>query len=411
MKGFSIFLAVLIFLLAAVSAVFSFFLYEKRGQLVDGWNDMAAKINAAAVALDAGSGTSVAAALTPSAMDQTKYADLPKLLPQLPDLATKVITERDALANALVQLGGILEMRGLNADQFEKLDAYPGALANLAGYVSTYQARTNAILARVAASAQALDANVSVDQLKSSGYANAYQSLDNRISYYKKRHNVFNQRVQNIASAIGAQTPNLNEQGYESSLSSVVSSAQSLKRQAVELDTNLKNAQRSIKNLEQVVSEKNGQIENLKTQLARKDKELLRICRVLGLEAPKEPMAEGSAAALQLVKTQEKGKVMDVDDKFGFLVISLGHKTRVEEPFGNRINYVDPMIPQGAVLTIARNMPSGDAEYINKVKLVKVDDNCSIGELVDNQGGKRPKVGDLVYFGDDEIAKIVKDRK
>jgi len=40
MKGFGIFLAVLIFLMAAVSAVFSFFLFEKRSQLVDGWNFM-----------------------------------------------------------------------------------------------------------------------------------------------------------------------------------------------------------------------------------------------------------------------------------------------------------------------------------------------------------------------------------
>ncbi len=411
MKGFSIFLAVLIFLLAAVSAVFSFFLYEKRGQLVDGWNDMAAKINATAVALDAGSGTSVASELTPSAMDQTQYAALPGLIVKLPELATKVTAERDALATALAQVGGTLEMRGLAADQFQKLDSYSGNIAKLQSYVSDYQTRTNAILARVSASARTLGADVSVDQLKSSGYANAYQTLDSRISYWRKRDGVFSQRVQNIASAIGAQTPGLGEQDYESGLNSVVNDAQALKRRAVELDAGLKDAQRSIKNLEQVVSEKNGQIEDLKAQRDRKDKELLRICRVLGLEAPKEPMAEGSAAALQLVKDQEKGKVMDVDDKFGFLVISLGRKTRVEEPFGNRINYVDPMIPEGAILTVARNMPSGEAEYINKVKLVKVDDNCSIGEPLDTKGGQRPKVGDLVFFGDDEIAKIVKDRK
>lgn len=411
MKGFSIFLAVLIFLLAAVSAVFSFFLYEKRAQLVDGWSDMTSKINQTAVNLDAGSGTTIASALTTDAMHQTKYVDLPKLLPQLPELAKQIITERDALASGLAQVAGTLEMRGVSADQFQKVNTYGNALSQLQSHVSAYQTRNNAILARVSASARNLGATVSVDQLKSTGYANAYQAFDTRIDYWRKRDNVFNQRVQNIASAIGAKTPDLGEQTYEASLGTVVSDAQALKRREVELDTGLKNALRSIKNLEQVVSEKNGQIEDLKTQSARKDRELLRICRVLGLEVPKEPMIEGSAAAMQLVKEQEKGQVLDVDDKFGFLVISLGKNTRVEEPFGNRTNYVDPMIPVGAVLTIARNMPSGDAEYINKVKLVKVDDNCSIGEPVDLQGGKRPKVGDRVFFGDDEIARIVKERK
>ncbi len=411
MKGFNIFLAVLIFLLAVASAVFSFFLFEKRGQLVDGWADMTAKINAAAAALDAGSGTSVAAKLTTDTLNQTQYAELPALLPELPKLAGEVIEERDTLAKALSQLGATLEKRDLPADQFQKLATYRQALQQLQSYVSAYQNRNNAILSMVSRSAGQLGAPVSVAQLKSSGYATAYQTLDAKISYWLRRDRVFTQRVQNIASAMGAATPNLSESGYETGLGGVVTAAQALRSEKEKYYADWQNAERTVKNLKQVITEKDGQIADLTAQRDRKDKELLRICRVLGLEAPKEPMAEGSAAALKLVKDQEKGRVMDIDDKFGFLVISLGRKTRVEEPFGNRTNYVDPMIPEGAVLTVARNMPSGNAEYINKVKLVKVDENCSIGELVDHKGGNRPKVGDLVYVGDDEIAKIVKDRK
>ena len=117
-----------------------------------------------------------------------------------------------------------------------------------------------------------------------------------------------------------------------------------------------------------------------------------------------------------MVKSQQKGRIIEVDDKFGFVVVSLGKNTKVEDVFTtNRgkvvINYVDPQIPQGTILTVARYMPSGEAEYINKVKIVKLDDNCSIAEPIDKQAGKRMREGDMVYLADDEIAKLLKNRK
>ena len=39
MKILNIFLSILILLLAAAVAVFSFFLYEKRDKMIDGWGE------------------------------------------------------------------------------------------------------------------------------------------------------------------------------------------------------------------------------------------------------------------------------------------------------------------------------------------------------------------------------------
>jgi predicted RNase H-like nuclease (RuvC/YqgF family) len=133
-------------------------------------------------------------------------------------------------------------------------------------------------------------------------------------------------------------------------------------------------------------------------------------------DTTREILKDGCEAALQMVKSQQKGRIIEVDDKFGFVVVSLGKNTKVEDVFTtNRgkvvINYVDPQIPQGTILTVARYMPSGEAEYINKVKIVKLDDNCSIAEPIDKQAGKRMREGDMVYLADDEIAKLLKNRK
>ena len=93
------------------------------------------------------------------------------------------------------------------------------------------------------------------------------------------------------------------------------------------------------------------------------------------------------------------------------MTVSLGKKTYVEERLKNGPRPVDPKIPAGAVLIVARNMPSGNAEYVNQVRITKLDDYCSIAEPIDKQGGKPIQVGDVVYFSEKEIEKILKNRK
>ena len=73
MKVANIILSILIFLLAATSAVFSYFLFEKRSMFVTGWGKMAKAINAAAVELDKDSGTAIAKELTPDNLSHEKF--------------------------------------------------------------------------------------------------------------------------------------------------------------------------------------------------------------------------------------------------------------------------------------------------------------------------------------------------
>jgi uncharacterized coiled-coil DUF342 family protein len=410
MKGFNVFLAVLIFLLAATSAVFSFFLFEKRAQLVTGYGYMAGKVEDAIKLMDANSGTKLADKVNQGTMAHDKSNDLPKLLPEFVSLTTEVAKERDTLASTLAQVSTTLENRA-SADKFAKLNSYKAATQQLQSYVNNYQSRNNAILSKVQNSARQLGANVTVSALKSSGYANAYSAFDKRIAFWKKRDGVYSQRVRNIAAALGASTPNLSESGYETALSNVVTAARKVRNDKDTFYKNWQNAERNIKNLNAVISKKNSQISSLNNTIKSKDAEIARLNRVMGVEPPRSPLQDGCEAALNMVKSQQKGRILEVDDKFGFVVVSLGRNTRVQEAFGNKVNNVDPQIPQGTILTVARNMPSGEAEYINKVKIVRLDDNCSIAEPIDKQAGKRMREGDMVYLADDEIAKLLKNRK
>ncbi len=416
MKGFNVFLAVLIFLLAATSAVFSFFLFEKRAQLVTGYGYMAEKVEDAIKKLDANSGSKLADKVNQSTMAHAKSNDLPKLLPEFVSLTSAVAEERDTLAATLANVSTTLE-KSASAANFAKLSSYKSATQQLQSHVRAYQSRNNAILSKVQNSARQLGATVTVAQLKSSSYANAYDALDKRIAFWKKRDGVYSQRVRNIAAALGTSAPNLSESGYDAALSNVVTAARKVRNDKDTFYKNWQNAERNIKNLNAVIAKKNSEISALQKNVAAQKAEIRRYRVLLKEEdTTREILKDGCEAALQMVKSQQKGRIIEVDDKFGFVVVSLGKNTKVEDVFTtNRgkvvINYVDPQIPQGTILTVARYMPSGEAEYINKVKIVKLDDNCSIAEPIDKQAGKRMREGDMVYLADDEIAKLLKNRK
>ena len=410
MKGFNVFLAVLIFLLAATSAVFSFFLFEKRAQLVTGYGYMAEKVEEAIKLMDAKSGTKLASKVNQTTMSHDKSNDLPSLLPDFVQLTTEVAKERDTLAKTLAGVSATLEKR-VSEDKFARLDSYQAAAKELQSYVSAYQARNNAILSKLQNSARQLGANVTVSALKSSGYANAYNALDTRIAFWKKRDSIYSQRVRNVAQALGVATPNLSESGYDAALSKLVTDSRKVRSDKDTYYKNWKREETTVKNLKATIQKKDGEIAGLKGNVAKLKAEIVRLNRVMGVEPERKPMADGCEAALNMVKSQQKGRILTVDNKFGFVVVSLGRNTRVQEAYGKKVNDIDPQIPEGTILTVARYMPSGDAEYINKVKIVRLDDNCSIAEPIDKQAGQRMREGDMVYLADDEIAKLLKNRK
>ena len=104
MKAINIILSILIFLLSAVAATFSYFLFEKRSQFVAGWGKMAAGIEKTAKALDKDSGTKVGSELSQSALAHENFANLSTLLPKLSAQAESVIVERNHLADALLRI-------------------------------------------------------------------------------------------------------------------------------------------------------------------------------------------------------------------------------------------------------------------------------------------------------------------
>ena len=422
MKGFNVFLAIVIFLLAVASAVFSYFLYEKRASLVTGHSYFAKHLTEATQKLESNSGSRLSDKVTE---DSLRHSNAPKSvndqLTEFNKLVSAVVDERDVLASTLAQVSNSIE---LNSDKskFTKLSSYKTATAQLSKYAKEYRQRNDAILTSVVQSGKKLGASkISAPGLKSSSYANVYRELDDRIAFWTKRHSTYVSSVAQIASALKAGKVDNSEAKYAAGLSALVTHARNVERQRLDFQAKWKSEERKVSDRDKTIKKLKDTISAKDATINNKNLEIKRLEKMLGIDPGRRAIKDGSAEALQLIKTQKKGKIMEVNTKFGFVVVSLGKKTQVqdfynykptnESPLEVRKWDVDPMIEEGMILTVARNMPSGDAEYINKVKVVKVEDHCVIAEAIDKEAGKPMLEDDFVYVADDEIAKWSKNRK
>ena len=275
MKGFGIFLAVLIFLMAAVSAVFSFFLFEKRAQLVDGWNYMGGEIGKTAAALDKNSGTDLAAKLTSENLSTVNYAQMQQELPKLAQSAEELVKQRDELADALAQVARNLGLgKQPAAAELQKVASYKAPMAQVVAGSKDYYRHTEDLLAAVVASARLMKTEKTVTAaLLRFGQANwkrDYQAVDDRINTMLRRDKDFSDGATRIARSIGVtKAVPMDPAHHVASLETVRSEGDALRRRANELNAQLTEAKNRIKNLEQVIQERNGQISDLTEQRDR----------------------------------------------------------------------------------------------------------------------------------------------
>ncbi|MFA7230354.1 MAG: hypothetical protein WC071_03705 [Victivallaceae bacterium] len=407
MKFLNGFLSILILLLAAASAVFSYFLFEKREQLVKGWEKMAIAINQTAAALDAGSGTTAAKELAPQALSHEKYADLEKILPKISKQAQEVIKERDELSEAIRKMATVFEMENTaDLGDFKKIETYSSNKNKVVSWIEEIKERQDNTLQMICDSANKLGVSISKSALKSSDYASEYRKFDSKISSLQSRVSAYNNKFSQIASITDSPAPDLSDSGYSRAISGVTDSVQKLKNNYNEAKNSLASTQKQVNQLKDSLKDKDGQITGLNNTVVKKESEVARLKVMLGgkeNEKLEDTWIEGSAQARKAVQ----GKVIDVNRKYGFIVVDLGSDTKVMQKIGNKVNPVDPKIPGNVEMVVARGLDSDNSEYVGKIKLVKVHSKCSIANIVPGStGDKNVRIGDTVYFSSDEISKM-----
>ena len=421
MKIFNVVLAVLIFLLAVASAVFSFFLFEKRAQLVDSYSTLTKQYAKSAKDLDGKTGKNVAKNITTDQLSHSNVENLDAKMKEFDLLVADVIKERDAMAEALVTIAEKLELQGFTVEDFQNITTYEAKLAEFNNRVATYKSshdqllqkvqNTYSKLASMPAVRHKVPGRISAADLRGANMSNKYAPIDNAIAELDNRNKGFENVARSLSRKVGSGNLALTGTSYAQDFRKLENGVTSIINARNKAQSDLRAEINKVNQLNrEVASLKRTIAQHTKTIAAHKQ-EIKDLRQTMMVPEQRAPKKDKSREALDMIRTQGKGKVLSVDDKYGIVIISLGKKTRVVEQFGKQTNVLDPQIPEGSELIVVRNMPSGKAEHINSLKIVKLDDHCSVAEPLNKDGSKPVMAGDVVYFTDSEIEAIIKNRK
>ena len=399
MKVVNVVLSILILLLAAASAVFSYFLFEKRSQMVEGWKKMATTINQSAKEMDKGSGTKVGDELTADALSHEKYAELDHKLAKLTAQSRALAKQRDELASSLRSIASIVEMKNIPSDKsLMEMTTYSTAKDDVVNGAGDLVSNRNKIVERIVSAARSsLKLSLDAKKLQAADKATLDQ-FANRLSQYGKERSDFENALTAIYKQSGGQgSLNFSGSNFAGELNKVKQAVNALKGKLDEANRTIATRNQEIQRQKNQINQLNGQLAANKKTLDEKVFQLESLRDVLGLnkeEAIPMPWKPGSSEARKVAV----GRVADVSSKYGYISIDLGTDSTVPQPLGNKVGNINIEMAPGLELIVSRgDLEVPTSEFITKVKITKVDKNCSIAEPFGDQNGT-VKVGDKVWF-------------
>ena len=391
MKAINIILSILIFLLSAVAATFSYFLFEKRSQFVTGWGKMAAGIESTARALDKDSGTKVASQLTRSALAHENYANLSSLLPKLSAQAESVIVERNYLADALLRINGIVgnTNRSINEAALRSIDTYNKNTVTVVSGVRTVIANRNKSYAALVSLAQR-DFGVTIDRNKLiNGDSDTFKPMETKLRAMQSRMRAYDSFIARMGSGFGVK---VNAAQPEANIKSIDAAINAYRKRFQDKDRECRMLTNTKRRLEGDIKRLNGTIASQKNMISDRDKQITSFQRAFGLSASRSDAAPWTAGSAE-ARAALVSKVVAVNTKFGYIAIDAGKYSVVQQQIGNRALEVNPNIEPGLAMLVTRRNGAQD-EFIARVQISQVGEVSSIANIP--LDAKPIQVGDIV---------------
>ncbi len=397
---------VLVFAIAAV--VFSYLLFNKREKLVSGWEQMTQTISQTAKNLDAKSGTNLAVELNGEKLNHKNFnqkdlSELEKALPKLPEGAKKIIAQRDALAEALNQVGKYAEINNVKTADLEKLDTSAAKQQQIVSGAKRTADRNASIFKDYVRISGSAGAATSVGELKKSPTEVA-RKFTNAVNAMKNRINVYNQNFAQIARTVGAPAPQLGGNNYADALKKL---QQGVNKMRDDLNKTRRELAQVKRERDQKINEgknKDKRINDLNATIRKKDAEIKKLALLLNPDGGLPPSDMELYSKIQ-------GKVEKVNDRWGFVVLNLGAKIPVVKKFKkeSKVLYMD-LLP-GYTLTVARNLTTNKPQFIAKIVVTQVGDNYAVANIDKASIPSeelRVQPGDAVYFTTEDTAANLK---
>ena len=440
-------LNILVLVAALGAAVCAFFLFQKREQITKGREMMSEAVVKTVKTIDP------AAKISVEDMSIAKpAADLEAPLKILEDNTQKIVDQRNKIAASVAAISN--SVMGWSGDKAKKQDDFSDYAAVVSGKDKDGKAVASLLdqnTALVSARAKYyIDRNRKVQAginqlvgtLKSKNIPAAdftpdgdkdnkklvanMNALNARAKMLVNRYYIFVSRYAEIARLMGfkggslgmeQQDANFNKNlaQYTSKMKAFIAEKKKLEAENKKLKGQINSLKGQIEALNKKLSAEKSNVAGLKGELNKANKEIERLKDIID-PTWREREGQKNVAKTAVDDTpllrKLRGKVVSVNEKFGFAVINLGKVNQFDDikidiDTGKEVATVRKVgIPTDGIMTVASSLEPGKADYVCRLTILRVGKDSSIANIIVTRGGRMPKVGDVVFFSESDIRQM-----
>lgn len=363
MKKVNIVLSILILILALVCTVFSFFLFQKRTELVVGWEKMAGGITAASTAM-----TQTGATVNKDALDHKnknyKTDDLERNMRTFGNQSRAIVGQRDEFVQNLSDIGKSVGMKEDDVKTTQLIEDCGGSEEEVKGAKAVSKAVTRVV---------------------------------NERNRERARANRYSEKIAEMGGIVGASDSRDPDEvvksvrGVKRNLDNTRDDLSRTKRDLRQAQNDKSNIERERDDYKSKLYAANREKDSLQKELAKVKRDYKSLTKTEYGDIPLWQPGSDEARA------QVVGKVVKVDRDNGYIIIDLNNTLRVTQQVGVTKHRVDPMLQRGLEMVVCRGdlSSSSKVKFIARIKIHSIDDKCTIANIP-AEAAKDIKVGDIV---------------
>lgn len=440
-------LNILVLIAALGAAVCAFFLFQKREQITKGRQMMSEAVVKTVKTIDP------AAKISVDDMSIAKpAADLAAPLKVLEDNTQKIVDQRNKIAASVAAISNaVMGWKGDKAKKGEDFSDYAAVVATTdkdgkavaspldqnTALVSArgkyYIDRNNKVQTGINQIVSTLkgkrispvDFTPDGDKDNKKLVANL-NALNARARMVMNRYSAFSRQFAQIAKWMGFKGDsldvNLKDGDFNKNLNKYVTNVKKFVAEKKKLEAENKKLKQQIKSLNGQIKKLNTNLNNEKANVAKLNGDLTKaqkeIERLKDIIDPTWREREGQKNVAKTAVDETpllrklRGKIVSVNEKFGFVVINLGKVNKFEDikidiDTGKEVPTVRKVaVPADGILTVASSLDPGKADYVCRLTVLRVGNDSSIANIIVTRGGRMPKVGDVVFFSESDVRQM-----
>jgi DNA repair exonuclease SbcCD ATPase subunit len=400
---------IVVLVLAIACVAFGSMLFKKREQLRFRGDKMAAVIGKVSQTMDKESESDYAKKLSSAKLELNKdkdpqgeenkgktlhltnYDNIDNVLKPFEKQVDEVVKQRDELAGALNTVSETLKIpETYGVMVFKSLKTYESKKTSLLGLVEKVNTRDEAVIGQVVSSAGTLGFTVDVSALKDlDNFRPPLSDFGAKVENFKKRLDNYASHISKICSILEVSSPSLVGDDYSVELAGSEDRVKAKKEEFEQTKRELASTKAKLQETEEKLSNAITKTAELEKQIASLNEAIGKYKKMIGgedMDLGKGPPQEAELAR-KLV-----GKVLEVNDKWDFIVIDLGKNNKMR--LGTSKKEIFVSLPEGKNMIVSR----GDRP-VAEVKIVRVNESCSIADVVPGKKYGSIQPGDRVFFG------------